>query len=308
MRKSFIFYHKSDLDGKCSGAIALDHFVFMGRINSAYKDFNLYPIDYYDPLPLDEMGENSALYFLDIFPQPYEERYESLLEAGVLPENIIVCDHHKTFLDSPVAGKVGGNSSIEFSGCELTYMFFNRVGYDKVPSWIRKLGRYDVWDKYSGFSWEKEILPFQYGARDLLGDSIGSAWDLFWRYTPEQVKDLEKQIESDGLKILKTEERVNKELMENFSFEAVFDGINVLACNTNKMSSNTFKSKYDKEKHDAMMPFLFTKDGKIKVSLYTEKEDLDVSEIAKRNGGGGHRKASGFMTDREEFFSKLEIK
>lgn len=40
-----------------------------------------------------------------------------------------------------------------------------------------------------------------------------------------------------------------------------------------------------------------TADGKIKGSLRTTKNDLDVGAIAKALGGGGHKKASGFIMD-----------
>lgn len=40
-----------------------------------------------------------------------------------------------------------------------------------------------------------------------------------------------------------------------------------------------------------------TIDGKIKGSFRTIRDDVDVSEIAKRLGGGGHRRAAGFTTE-----------
>jgi phosphoesterase RecJ-like protein len=40
-----------------------------------------------------------------------------------------------------------------------------------------------------------------------------------------------------------------------------------------------------------------TLDGKIKGSFRTIRDDVDVSAIAKRLGGGGHRRAAGFTTD-----------
>lgn len=40
-----------------------------------------------------------------------------------------------------------------------------------------------------------------------------------------------------------------------------------------------------------------TKDGKIKGSFRTTRDDTDVSVMAKRLGGGGHKKAAGFTTD-----------
>ena len=38
-------------------------------------------------------------------------------------------------------------------------------------------------------------------------------------------------------------------------------------------------------------------DGMFRVSLYTDRNDVDVSEIAKAYGGGGHKKAAGFRVD-----------
>lgn len=40
-----------------------------------------------------------------------------------------------------------------------------------------------------------------------------------------------------------------------------------------------------------------TPDGKIKASLRTEEDKVDVSKIARLFGGGGHRKAAGFTVD-----------
>jgi len=40
-----------------------------------------------------------------------------------------------------------------------------------------------------------------------------------------------------------------------------------------------------------------TKDGRIKGSFRTTKDDVDVSALAKKMGGGGHKKAAGFSTD-----------
>lgn len=40
-----------------------------------------------------------------------------------------------------------------------------------------------------------------------------------------------------------------------------------------------------------------TKDGKIKGSFRTTRDDTDVSALAKKMGGGGHKKAAGFSTE-----------
>lgn len=47
----------------------------------------------------------------------------------------------------------------------------------------------------------------------------------------------------------------------------------------------------------AAILFFETPEGSIRASLRTEKDDVDVSEIAKLFGGGGHKKAAGFTID-----------
>ena len=48
-------------------------------------------------------------------------------------------------------------------------------------------------------------------------------------------------------------------------------------------------------KHDIMIMY-GVKPGEIKYSLYSAKDEFDVSEIAKRYGGGGHKGAAGFYS------------
>ena len=80
-------------------------------------------------------------------------------------------------------------------------------------------------------------------------------------------------------------------MVEIFSFWTKFEGYKVIACNIGMVSSQLFDSI--KEDYDIMMPFVY--DGKKwTVSLYTKK-DIDVSVIAKKYGGGGHKQASGFQ-------------
>ena len=45
---------------------------------------------------------------------------------------------------------------------------------------------------------------------------------------------------------------------------------------------------------DIMMCYAYSGHGHWNVSLYSDN-DIDVSVIAKRNGGGGHRSACGFQ-------------
>jgi nanoRNase/pAp phosphatase (c-di-AMP/oligoRNAs hydrolase) len=43
-----------------------------------------------------------------------------------------------------------------------------------------------------------------------------------------------------------------------------------------------------------------------KVSLYTEKDNIDCGKIAKYFGGGGHRQAAGFITSNLNFLKNIK--
>ena len=50
-----------------------------------------------------------------------------------------------------------------------------------------------------------------------------------------------------------------------------------------------------------MIAFGWTPIGMWRVSLYTIFDHIDVSEIAKKYGGGGHKNAAGFVCDNLPF-------
>lgn len=85
--------------------------------------------------------------------------------------------------------------------------------------------------------------------------------------------------------------------MQSRMFEVQFEGLKFLAIVHGRFNSNTFESVDLPHKgHDALMGMSFTGD-KWTFSLYHAKHrtDLDLSEIAVKYGGGGHRGACGFQ-------------
>lgn len=78
------FYHKSDLDGMCSGAI----------VKAFDQAVELRGIQYGEPFPFDEITPGQNVYMVDFSLQPFSdmERLNNLA-------NLIWIDHHKTSLD-----------------------------------------------------------------------------------------------------------------------------------------------------------------------------------------------------------------
>lgn len=83
-------------------------------------------------------------------------------------------------------------------------------------------------------------------------------------------------------------------------FETEFEGVKFFAVNLGHCNSEYFKSLPEGE-YDGFMPFSFNGDL-FTVSMYSKT--VDVSEIAKKYGGGGHKGASGFQCKELPFKKK----
>ena len=82
-----------------------------------------------------------------------------------------------------------------------------------------------------------------------------------------------------------------------------WEGLNFIVLNTGRFNSLTFAALDKPETgHDALLGYMFN--GKCwTVSLYHAKHrtDIDLSLIAVKHGGGGHKGACGFTCDKLPF-------
>jgi oligoribonuclease NrnB/cAMP/cGMP phosphodiesterase (DHH superfamily) len=272
--KSICFYHKADLDGKCSAAI----------VKYFNSDIKLIPYDYNDLFPWEEIDKDTQVYMVDI-SLPTNDMYKLNNEC----KELIYIDHHISKLKDLDLFQFKGLQVDGTAACVLTWYYLigsivpvGVVG-TTVPLGVELLGRYDIWDI------NPNVLNYQYGIRALnLDPNDTTKWlNCVFR------NDL-KHIISDGEKILKYVEMSQKEAVNNFAFKMIWKGYNVLAMCKTTGSSLIFKDHPDYLTADILMVFGWI--GKIwKISLYTTKKEIDVSEIAKSLGGGGHRSASGFV-------------
>ena len=95
----------------------------------------------------------------------------------------------------------------------------------------------------------------------------------------------------DGLAIVQYQAKIIQNAVENAT-EIDLDGHKVLAVNTTVCFSEVAGELAKGKPFGAA--FFIRKDGKKQWSLRSASDGLDVSEIAKRHGGGGHKHAAGF--------------
>lgn len=283
-----IIYHSADFDGHASGAIARYYFSEFAR-----KEFTMHPYNYGQEFPFDQFKSGDELYFLDVTYQPNDDMMNFEKEYGW---SVYICDHHKTVVESDIINHIsGGILDQAKSGCELTWEYFFK---DKMPEAIHLLDRYDVWDRSNEDRWENVIYPFQMGFKlfdtnPYLERIYNKTWKRMFEFDSVQMENFIDNTIKQGRTIMKYQRSVDKSTVRWLTEELNFDGYRAIVANSPAKNSQFFDSIWDEEKYDIMVMYSRSKYG-ITTSIYTTKDDIDCSSIAKKYGGGGHRKAAGF--------------
>ena len=281
-------YHSRDLDGWASGAI----------MKLKYPDIKLIGYDYGQPFPWEEIPQGGSVIMADV-SLPMEDMIKLDKKCG--DRGFLWIDHHisaiKDYKQYPFAGnKFAAFLDNTISACEAVwnYLFPDKL----MPEAIKLLGEYDTWRNQDPDRWEAQILPFQFGMRN-----ICSSPETFPYYLLDGDKGELNDVMIYGKVILKYQSQMNQAQCKR-SFEAQSFGLRAICHNAGGFNSDLFKSVYDENKHDLMVMFQY--DGKNRVwviSLYSTKPEVDCSILAKHMGGGGHKGAAGFQVEHlSEFF------
>lgn len=306
-------YHSKDTDGHFSGAV----------LKYKYPDIDLLGWDYKDELPnLDEIVANyEEVILIDVtFP------LNVLINLGI-DVKVVVIDHHVSFfktvfdeVNTMVNGEldnfkydpestevwkvIRANLPFEYiydgklSACELGYRYY----FGFVPPVLQRVGEYDTWRGNGTEDWEKTILPVKYS----LYGKVSSPLDVIPEWFTTNPNASEKMIYDlvyEGKSVMKYERKMDESKTNSYAFEKkVYGGLTALCMNTNFFSSETMISKFDKDKHDLMIGFAYNGRnwGVSLRSVENGDSTIDVSEIAKARGGGGHESSSGFQVENFE--------
>lgn len=277
-----VYHHDKDMDGYTSGAI----------MKHKFPHAELRGWDYAYEVPEIAELTNKVVYLIDVtFP------LEVLQELGMLAEKLVVIDHHISFKKQVDALKEDLNFEYVYDGtiaaCEIgwKYCFPNT----KVPEAIKLISKYDTWQNGDKEEWNNRILPFKYFMYGQTNRPDNFPVELL---EPNTLGEVGISIEI-GKGIMEYEDTINESLTAKFSFEKeVFDGLNALCINHFPFGSQVVQSAWNPEIHDLMVGFCYV-GNKWSVSLRSEG-DMDVSEIARSRGGGGHKNAAGFEVDNFE--------
>lgn len=305
-----VIHHSADFDG-----------IFCREIAKRFltgPDTHFIGWDFADaPLPIPPEGK---IYILDlpvdrVFGFSYAEgrppdeiAKRAALAARWQSGELIWIDHHKSSMETHPAD-IAGYRIDGVSACRLAWQWFqaNEEGRMKKeefidrtvsePYAVRLAGEYDIWDKR-----DPDSEVFQFGLRSVT--LTEDHWKELLESMPPHPTDpsLLDQLLWNGRLLQQYQQGVDAGTMGR-SFVVVFEGLKFLALNTARCNSLTFAALDVPESgHDALMGF-YWKDGTWNVSLYhaRHRTDLDLSKIAVKYGGGGHRGACGFRASKLPF-------
>lgn len=283
-----VIYHSADFDGIFCREIAKKFLPDL--VEEDFIGWN-----YGDPVP--QVSSDELIYMLDI----------SIDELMNHPQ-LIWIDHHKTAMEK-YPTSIRGVRIDGVAACRLVWQWFTNkrsigdeleegkqfllkdyVERSVTEPWaVRLVGEYDVWDKRN-----PDAELFQHGLRSQ--ELSPADWNTLFEHEHDADKFVIRLlIQGRAVQYATTE--ANKKAILSGGFTLFWEGLTFLACNHASFNSFLFVAGLD-ESHDACLGFAWKK-NKWSVSMYHKKgrEDIDLSEIAKKYGGGGHRGACGFVCE-----------
>lgn len=269
MKDVVVLYHAECPDGFSAAWVAWKKFA---------DGADYVPVHHGESPPDSLTGKQ--IYILDFsFPK------EMMTELVNNNKKVIAIDHHKSAQEST---KMADEYVYETdrSGAVLAWQFF----YPKlsVPWLLKYIGDRDTWTLE---------LP-ETLAVGLVIDTFDKNFET-WNKLSEELEDelMRREYVGKGELIQKYENKVVEDIVSSNREVVLFDGHEIYAVNAPTFFASQIGNMLWKEKPPIAIVWQWS-EGKINVSLRSDKNgSVDVSEIAKKYGGGGHKGAAGFQFD-----------
>lgn len=274
-------YHRADLDGKGSGYL-INRF-----LKPHYKNSEFIGMDYTDNCEfLLKKCKNEYVVIVD-----FGINKEVLLKLLDISKKILWIDHHTSsheIMKDVIVDKrhtiILGDNSI--SAIEMVW---NHFSSSPVPLWIQYISKYDTWHHNN----TPNILLFILA----LENKAASFNNIIWNELYVNPEETMLNLINDGKLLQEYINGVNKFTVNEHAREIEFEGLIFLSINTTNKGSLQFKEHKNYEKYDFFMTYNLTKNGIWKYSMYTNNDNFDLSIIARKYNGGGHKGACGFSSD-----------
>lgn len=267
-----VIYHANCADGFSAAWAAHNYFMNMGDIEF-FIDFRA--AHYNTPFP--NLANNSIIFIVD-FSYPKDV----IIEAAKTAKHIFIIDHHKT-AEQNLAGELPENVTFIYdvskAGCILTWKFFNPT--EECPELMQHIGNRDIWDFSLPYTREITSAAFSY-------EQTFENWYYLMNASTYHLV-------AQGAAILRAHDNNVKKLTKQLNLFKFQDYI-IPVANVGVPFISDVGNELARDYPFAMT--YFDLPTKRVFSLRSNKETgIDVSEIAKKFSGGGHKNAAGFIIE-----------
>jgi len=276
-RRTTVCLYHNDPDGCCAAAV-------VRRALGPYHAFVVMEIG--EAVPWEEIEAAQQVVLVD-FSLPTEDMLR--LRDGW---EFVWVDHHKTALArlGEAMTSVPGVRSVDEAACGLTWQTF--FPGQPVPKAVLYVGDRDIWR--NAFS---QTPAFCEGLYQL---DFAPTNDDLWQPLLDDDAALVAELIERGAILHQARLKQIARVASNHGFETTFEGHRTLAINdrgSGDMGEYIRRAGYEIGYCYAEV----VRDGRLQTIVTLYSDQLDVSEIARKYGGGGHAGAAGFQfvrTDR----------
>jgi len=281
MMKIIVYYH-NDMDGKCSAAI----------VKHAYGDranIEFVPLMYDDDVELPgDIWAHDRVYILD-FTLPKRQMDEL---CTLLPrKDVIWIEHHVTQLVK-YEDKYSHFEGIRKNGTassNLTWKFMYGQ-FNEPPPVVRCVSNMDLWkkDNLNDVHLYEWLITYMGGPQDAKWDSLFQRSEI-----PYEMIERGQVLRNSRINQMQTD-------VLRAGYESDIDGHKCFKVNYSSCESISDAGRFICDELGYKLAWIYharkNNDGKlVRVNSLRGSDEIDVSEIAMKYGGGGHKEAAGFV-------------
>jgi oligoribonuclease NrnB/cAMP/cGMP phosphodiesterase (DHH superfamily) len=281
---TYVLYHGNCWDGFCAAWIANGVHT---ALRTGHSHVEFIPVQYGQDPP--RLEPKSFVYILD-FSYPRDQLLRWLIPGPQAVTSLTILDHHKT-AEEALAGLASECvdrgyviPTIVFdmkkSGGRLTWEHFHPDD-QRVPALVDYTEDRDLW---------RFVLADSRAVNACLR-SYPLDFETWNRWGQLSAAELRALFAGPGEAILRRERQIIDDHLRH-AREIELDGHKIMAVNATVLFSDIAGELAADRPFGAC--YFDRQDGKRVWSLRSRDGGVDVSEIAKRHGGGGHRDAAGF--------------
>lgn len=281
-------YHIADHDGKGSAAI----------VKSVYPEIELLGLNHDMEIPYDEILKHDKVIVCDIsLPIDFMFELNEKIDFTWIDHHISVIEQYDEKIKEGFP-QIKGIRRVGTAALVLCWEYF--YPSKPLPLGIKLLGLNDIYDLK-----DKRVRPFEYAMQAL---GVNRPTEKIWQELIHNEVNINEMVEK-GRAILAYIRNRNYKLVRGQAFVSELDGYKCICANMPQGYSEFYDSLDNIKDFDVMVNFFMNKKNRWNLSFYTAKDDVDVSRIAAKFGGGGHAKAAGASSLKElpDFLQKGEI-